>query len=429
MTVSNKNNDTSQLGGPDWASEIRPYRRPVDTLRRFSLDDLQPPRGPLGGEQLSGIDDLKTETTLGGAALFNFLRHPPTEIDEGLMLWSAMSELMNDPEKMGSLRDALRSNSEEFLNGYSVEETALGVMAPDFKGRPRPGPGLLERLRNFGRWVLNREGRAADEVSAVGELLRNIEQFSNPESDLLSELIGKVQDALEDRDGEFLEGVAIFPHYSYVIVTTHPSEDQTPPWLPVFMVHRGPINFEHLSLPLGLSILVGFELLKPTVGDLAPLLDAIRISLLIGLLPAGYRPLNLGSAFKETVANSEPLVDALNAIGELDLVLALATLAQSRQQSQESASSDPIDLNTLCITVGAGTVAISSAPSRVVLPKKGIEMLAQIQRIAPSALATLAQSRQQSQESASSDPTDLDTLCITVGAGSELYLRRGNDNT
>lgn len=322
-----------------------------------------------------------TTTSLGSAALLRDILHPPNTLAEVEARRAAIKELRENDTLRASLEEALKSTQKTFLRGKSVEETALLTLAPDLADTSRKNLGFFRTMGEKIRTWLNAGNDMPRRISSLGKLLRSIENCPRPESPVLQLAFDDVKTALNSPEREILDGKAVVGLGS---VGTRPS---TPWYKPTFRVTGNLFNMEEHPVLATVALSVGVNLAAltaPAAADIVKLamqpLTATACLLMFarGFIVTSKTDLKL----QERVTRMPELLKAVDAIGRLDALLALAKFEtrlgssgchpELRQSSTFRASyrsmrNPVVDLEKVCvpndIEVGNGKVVILTGPN------------------------------------------------------------------
>jgi DNA mismatch repair protein MutS len=260
-----------------------------------------------------------TTTRLGSAALLRDLVRPPTSLDVIAQRRAAILELRNNTALREALERALKSTQDVSYMAYSTEEWALRVFTPEVADRSDEKIGFWKRA-----WIQFQQGLNSDRptmirLKALGDLLDLFNSLPSASSTMISNHLSSLKAISASGDRDMLKGDVRKSFFGPIYTSA-----EAPWYEPTFSAHAGWVSFD--------------QLITSRMGIAAGLICSgyLNISPLLGALPQGmlffFRGSKVGPRFKaevrERVCKIPGIFEALDAVGELDALLALSKLPE-----------------------------------------------------------------------------------------------------
>lgn len=263
-----------------------------------------------------------TITRLGSAALMRDLVQPPTDIDVIMQRRAAILELRSNADLRDSLERALKKTQEVYYMTYSTEEWALRIFTPDVADRSGEKSGFWRRQLLSLQSSFNQDRPLMSRFKALGVLLDIFQSFPPASAQIIERHLESLRNVSSSKDQDLLHGVV---HKSVFGPIYSPKE--TPWYVPTFSVHSGSISFDQVAtgkLTMLATLLGSSHIPFLTVSPPTILAAQTGVAIL-----RGYK---LGPQFREEmsqrVSQIPGMFEALDAIGELDALLALSKLPE-----------------------------------------------------------------------------------------------------
>lgn len=274
--------------------------------------------------QLSLLHSLidTTITRLGSAALLRDITHPPTSLAVTMQRRAAIMELRDNTALRESLENALKKTQEIFYTAYSTEEWALRIFTPEVADRSEEKTSLVRRLwlgiQNF----CNDERALMIKLKALGKLVDLFTALPQATSQTITDHISNLRALASSDDGGILHG-----HVQRGVFGPLYAPGEAPWYEPTFAMHSGSISFDKIALSnVTTAGLLFFGKHLPISESAVRYVAAAQVGLL--LLRRSKTGPQLTQEAREKVSSIPKLFDALDAIGELDALLALSKLPE-----------------------------------------------------------------------------------------------------
>ncbi len=263
-----------------------------------------------------------TITRLGSAALMRDLVQPPTNIDVIMQRRAAILELRSNPSLRDSLERALTKTQDIYYMTYSTEEWALRIFSPDVADRSAERASFWRRQWLSLQSSLNHDRPLMSRFKALGVLLDIFQSLPQASAQVLEKHLESLRSVSSSKDRDLLHGAVQKSVFGPIY-----SPKETPWYVPTFSAHSGSISFDEVAtgkLTMVATLLGSGHIPFLTVSPLA----IVAAQTCLGLV----RTSKLGPQFREEVtqrvSNIPGLFEALDAIGELDVLLALSKLPE-----------------------------------------------------------------------------------------------------
>lgn len=263
-----------------------------------------------------------TITRLGSAALMRDLVQPPNSLDVILQRRAAILELRNNPTLRDSLERALKKTQDVYYMTYSTEEWALRIFTPDVADRSSEKAGFWQRQWLSLQSSLNDDRPLMSRFKALGVLLDIFHSFPTSSSPIIEKHLENLRNVSSSKDRDLLHGVVQKSVFGPIY-----SPKETPWYVPTFSAHSRVLSFDQLATSkltilatlLGSGHIPFLTVPPPTIAFVQGVISLVR----------GFK---LGPQFREEVSQRVSkipgLFEALDAIGELDALLALSRLPE-----------------------------------------------------------------------------------------------------
>lgn len=262
-------------------------------------------------------------TKVGSAALLRDILSPPSDVKEIEARREAIQELKENTALREFLERGLQSNHRKFFSGMSVEDTALGTLAPELADRSVNNLGRFGLIHRMVRRMLNPQYEVATRISSLGAFVRSVEGCPPPQSELLRGILADVRKSMTFRHSEFLDGRAVITQNS---VETRASMPLTRAG---FRVTGKLFNVEEYNLTVMYTMMAATYQIGLLAGALKPVADMIMKPLIVFagcmffsrcLVVNAKAPLRV----QERVAGEPEILRAVDGIGRIDALLSLA---------------------------------------------------------------------------------------------------------
>lgn len=263
-----------------------------------------------------------TITRLGSSALMRDLVQPPTSLDVILQRRSGILELRSNPALRDSLEQALKKTQEMYYLTYSTEEWALRIFTPDVADRSGEKAGFWRRQWLSLQSSFNDERPLMSRFKALGVLLDIFQSLPTASTPIIERLLTSVRALSSSEDRDLLHGAVRKSVFGPIY-----SPKEAPWYVPTFSAHSGAISFDNIATSW-------FAILATLSGSAhIPFLTVSPLKLATAQTCLSlFRRHKLGPQFREEVSQRVSkipgLFEALDAIGELDALLALSKLPE-----------------------------------------------------------------------------------------------------